>query len=336
MFVNILKKLAKVLLGIVLSVAVLGLIGYAAGPSTNTPIWGINFSSSHARDLGFEPDELFIEMLDELGVGHVRIPVYWDEVEPQQGQFEFTEMDELLDIAHSRDVKIILAIGRKLPRWPECHEPSWWDSLDGVKQTEAVLQKIRTTVSHFSPRENIIAWQLENEPFFEYGADCPTTERQLYKDQIAIIRELDSRPIIGTDSGEKGAWLPTAWTGVDILGSTMYREVYLDKKQEYTTYPLPAWTYRVKAGWVRIFSGANHAIGVELQAEPWFAGVGPVQTEKAEHQRLMNPDILRENIEYARNSGFEQHYFWGAEWWYWMAKTHNDTSLIETVKPLFK
>lgn len=331
-----LKKIARVLVGIILGVTILGLIGYAAAPHTNSPVWGINFSSSHARELGFAPVELFQQMLTELGVKYVRMPVYWDEVEPEPGAYDFVEMDELLDIAEQNNVQMILAIGRKLPRWPECHQPNWWNSLDGTKQTEAVLNKVRTTVEHFKVRENVIAWQLENEPFFEYGPDCPTTERQLYKDQIAIIRELDTRPVIGTDSGEKGAWLPTAWTGVDILGATMYREVYLDKQQRYTTYPLPAWTYRVKAGWVRMFSSANRAIGVELQAEPWFAGVGPEQTTQAEQQRLMNASILTENINYARASGFEQHYFWGAEWWYWMAKTYNDHTLIDTVKPLFK
>lgn len=330
------KKIAKIILGNILTLSLLIAAGYFAAPVTNDPVWGINFSPSHARGLGFEPKQLFTQMLDELQVKYVRLPAYWSDIEAQQGQYDFSEIDELLTIAKERDVQIILAVGRKLPRWPECHVPEWWETLDGQQKVEATFNKVRNTVTHFQTYDNIFAWQLENEPFFDYGEDCPVSERELYRQQLAIIHELDPRPVIGTDSGEKGAWLPTAWTGINIFGSTMYREVYLDKERRYTTYPLPAWTYRVKAGWVRMFSGANRAFGVELQAEPWFAGTGPVQTPYEEHKRLMNSDILLENIEYAKRSGLEQHYFWGAEWWYWLAKTHNDNSLIETVKPIFR
>lgn len=333
-----LKKFGKIILGIIIFILALTALGYAAGPATEQPVWGINFSPTHARGLGFEPTELFEQMLDELQVKHVRLPLYWNEFETQPNHYDFTEISNLLDIAKERDVKIILALGRKLPRWPECHEPEGFKTMNQEQQDAAAELQILTAVRTLESDPTIIAWQLENEPFFEYGQDCPVINRDLYKKELATIREWDSlkRPVIGTDSGEKGAWLPTAWTGVDIMGATMYRQVYLDKEQRYTTYPLPAWTYRVKAGWVRMFSSANRTFGVELQAEPWFAGTGPVQTPLAEHQRLMNSEILLNNIEYAKASGLEQHYFWGAEWWYWMAKTHNDNSLIETVKPLFR
>lgn len=333
---GLLKKLVKIFIGFLIFVLMLLLAGYFAAPVSKNPVWGINFSPSHAEGLGFKPTELFTQMLDDLQVKHVRLPAYWSDIEAEQGQYDFSEIDELLVIAQERDVEIILAVGRKLPRWPECHVPDWWETLDGQQKVDATLNKVRNTITHFRQYDNIFAWQLENEPFFDYGEDCPVSETELYKQELAIVHELDERPVIGTDSGEKGPWLPTAWTGIDIFGSTMYRQVYLDKKGYYTTYPLPAWTYRVKAGWLRIFSGANQTYGVELQAEPWFAGTGPIQTPYEEHKRLMNPEILQENIEYAKASGFPQHYFWGAEWWYWLAKTYDDDSLIETVKPLFR
>lgn len=333
-----LKQLGKVLLAIVLVVIVLGIMGYVAAPATDSPVWGINFSASRARDLDLEPIALFTTILDDLQVKHVRLPLYWNTFEPEKNNYDFTEIGTLLDIAQEHDVQVILVLGRKLPRWPECHEPAWFAGLSLEEQNQAVLQEIVVAVRTLESNPTIVAWQLENEPFFEYGPDCPVIDKDLYKKELATIRQWDSlqRPIIGTDSGEKGAWLPTAWTGIDIFGSTMYRQVYLDKKQRYTTYPLPAWTYRVKAGWVRLFSKADRSFGVELQAEPWFAGVGAQQTQLAEQLRLMNRQVLLENIDYARASGLEQHYFWGAEWWYWLAKVHQDSSLIETVKPLFK
>ena len=39
----------------------------------------------------------------------------------------------IANIIAKRDAKIILAIGRKLPRWPECHVPAW---LEGMTKEE--------------------------------------------------------------------------------------------------------------------------------------------------------------------------------------------------------
>lgn len=332
------KKIAKVTLYVLIAIIALVTLGYNAGPNQSEPIWGINYSPKYAKGLGFDSTELFKTILDDLNVKHVRLPLYWDDFEREYRNYDFTEIGTLLEIAEERDVKVILALGRKLPRWPECHEPAWLESLSPAEQEEALIGQLISAVRTLESQQSIVAWQLENEAFFNYGENCPVMSTELYKKELATIRKWDSfnRPIIGTDSGEKGAWLPTAWTGIDIFGSTMYREVYLDKKGRYLTYPLPAWTYRVKAGWLRMLSGANQTYGVELQAEPWFAGTGPVQTQLEEHLRLMNSEILSDNINYARQSGFEQHYFWGAEWWYWMQKTHNNSTLIETVRPLFQ
>lgn len=332
------KKLVKVFIGFLIIVIILILAGYFAAPENNNPVWGINFSPKHARSLGFEPTDLFRAMVTDLNVKHVRIPLYWDDFETEPNSYNFVEIGNLLDLAEENHVEVILAVGRKLPRWPECHEPAFVKTLSKEQQEDALLGQIIVAVRTLESSKSIVAWQVENEAFFDYGENCPVLSKDLYKKELATVRKWDSfhRPIIGTDSGEKGPWLPTAWTGIDIFGSTMYRQVYLDKKGYYTTYPLPAWTYRVKAGWLRMFSGANQTYGVELQAEPWFAGTGPVQTPYEEHKRLMNSEILQQNIEYAKKSGFSQHYFWGAEWWYWLSKTYNDDSLIETVKPLFR
>ncbi|HMQ01848.1 MAG TPA: beta-galactosidase, partial [Candidatus Doudnabacteria bacterium] len=275
-------------------------------------------------------------ILDDLEVKHVRLAAYWSEVEPNLGEFDFTMIKALLTEAEVRNVNVILAVGRKLPRWPECHEPAWYHHLTPEQKEAALLTMLEKTVLELKTYDNIVAWQVENEPFFDFGLNCPIIKSSLYKKEVALVKSLDNRPIVGTDSGEKGPWITTAWGGVDIFGATMYRTVYLDKKEKYTTYPLPPWTYNVKAGLVRIFSGANETIGVELQAEPWFAGVGAQSTPEEIQQRLMSPAILQANIDYATQAGLKENYFWGTEWWYWYEQTTNDRALIELVKPLFR
>lgn len=334
---SILKKIGYIFAGLLLVMFSLAILGYIAHLPQKEITWGINFSTHQARSFGYEPAELFTKILDDLQVKHVRLPLYWNELEKEHRQYDFTEITTLLEIAEQRDVNVILALGRKLPRWPECHDPEWLTTLNKQEQDQALIGKITSVVKTLQSQKSIVAWQIENEPFFHYGLNCPGTSLSLYREEIKTVRQWDdqNRPIIGTDSGEKGPWITTAWGGIDIFGATMYRTVYLDKEEKYITYPLPAWTYNIKAGLIRILSGANKTIGVELQAEPWFSGVEEHWTQQEIKQRLMNTDILEQNIDYAKQAGFSENYFWGVEWWYWYAENFNDDSLIKTVKPLF-
>lgn len=326
----------KIFISLLIFLILLALVGYALGKPQEKVSWGINYSTVRAKDLNFDPEQLFIQILDDLQPTHIRLPAYWEEIEVLPTQFNFDLYHRLLAETDKRGIKVILALGHKQPRWPECHHPEWWKQMTATEQDRAVLTMIEKSVGELRSHPSIVAWQVENEPLFPYGPDCPIIGRQLYVQELDLVRSLDSRPIISTDSGEKGAWLPVAWGGIDILGSTMYREVYHDKRQRYLTYPIPAWTYNVKAGLVRLFSGANQTIGVELQAEPWFAGKGAQQTPYAEQLEHMSPEILQRNINYARQVGFSENYLWGTEWWYWLNKVHKDDSLIQTAKQLFK
>ncbi len=328
------QKIVKVFIWAIVGLVLLSLVGFILGRPQTEIKWGVNFSTRRALDLDMQPEELFMTVLDDLQPQSIRLPIYWEDIEARPGQFNFSLYDRLLSEADKRGIEIIASLGHKQPRWPECHHPDWWASLPTEEQDTTVLNMISKSVAHLKAHPSIKAWQIENEPFFPYGPDCPTINRGLYKQELATVRQLDSRPLIGTDSGEKGSWLTTAWSGVDILGATMYREVYHDKKGRYMTYPIPAWTYNIKAGWVRLFSGADNSIGVELQAEPWFAGKGAQQTPLPEQLTHMNPEILRINIEYARQVGFAENYLWGVEWWYWLAN-QGDPSLVNEAKILY-
>ncbi len=84
-----------------------------------------------------------------------------------------------------------------------------------------------------------------------------------------------------------------------------------------------------------MFSDVKHFWGVELQAEPWFEK-DIDHTDLQTQLTLMNPKLLQDNIEYARATGLEKHYFWGVEWWYWMAQKQNDWGMWGTAKELFQ
>jgi len=55
----------------------------------------------------------------------LRLVAYWQKIEPEQGKYSFEDLDWQIKEAEKRDIEVILVIGRKVSRWPECHIPEW-------------------------------------------------------------------------------------------------------------------------------------------------------------------------------------------------------------------
>ncbi len=331
-----LKKVSKIIAIILGALVLLSLVLFWIGKPQKDIIWGITFSTIRAQELGFGPQQLFKTILTDLHPEKVRLPVYWSEIEPQQGQFNFTQYENLLAEAEKSETEVVLVLGKKQPRWPECHQPEWYNHLqDEAAQDEATLNMIEKSINKFKDSNSVVAWQIENEPYFQFGPRCPVTTKDLYEKEIALVNRLDGRPTIATDSGEKGMWVNVAASGADVLGTTMYREVYHDKKAKYLTYNLPWWIYNIKAGLVKLLTQTKEIVGMELQAEPWLIISNPNSTAPDEQLKHMNPEIFQNNIEYATKIGLPENYLWGVEWWYWMQKNHGEDSMVIAAKNLF-
>ncbi|MGE5392809.1 MAG: hypothetical protein ACM3NH_03645 [Candidatus Saccharibacteria bacterium] len=296
--------------------------------------WGISFSPGHAQYLGFDWKTMYLDMLNDLQPKKLRLVSYWDETEPERGRYDFQTQEEMLIEAGKRDIDVIMVVGQKQPRWPECHHPAWYNALSGPERAQAQLEAVRETVLRLKKYPAIKVWQVENEALFDFGAECPVIDKELFRQEIAAVRALDNRPILLTDSGELGRWVPTAKMKPDILGPTMYRVVH-NPKFGYFQYPLPPAFFRIKAGIVEQFTGVDRFLGAELQAEPWFAD-DMFRTDLTEQYSLMNPKIFRDNVEYARKAGFSENYLWGVEWWYWLAKKQNDWGMWNEAKTLLR
>lgn len=295
--------------------------------------WGVTFSPIYAEELGLNWKTAYEAMLTELKPKKIRLMAYWQWLEPERGVFNFEDIDYQIKRAGDAGAEIILVIGRKQPRWPECHEPSWYKQLPVNEKEDANFAMLREVVNHYKPFSQIKIWQIENEPLFNFGPNCPKTSRTLLKQEVAMVKSMDSsRPILITDSGEFGRWLPAATVGGDIFGTTMYRVVH-SPKYGYFSYPLPPLWFKLKGGMLAVFS-PQPLIGIELQAEPWFAD-GPLNTPLTRHYELMNIDLFQEYLEYAKSTGIGTHYLWGVEWWYWLKTVQKDDIIWEKAKTLF-
>ncbi|MBI4049362.1 MAG: beta-galactosidase [Candidatus Doudnabacteria bacterium] len=327
------RALTKTVIVIVIAIVLGVTYFYLQFQPSQNPQFGLSFSVPYVQHLGFDWKTAYLDMLNDLRPQKLRLMAYWDMVEPQQDKFDFQIMDEMLIEAGKRKIEVILVLGRKQPRWPECHEPKWVKQLSSeALRNQRQLAMVEAAVQHFRQFDAIKVWQVENEPLFEFGYECPRLDKKLVEQEIRIVKNLDSRPVMVTDSGEKGSWSATVKLGGGIFGSTMYRTVY-QNRLGYYQYPLPPAFFRIKAGWLTKFSQIKKIIGVELQAEPWFTS-GVNETELQTQFRLMNPKIFERNVNFAKKVGFEENYLWGVEWWYWLAKEKGDWGMWQAAKEL--
>ncbi|MBI4281658.1 beta-galactosidase [Candidatus Uhrbacteria bacterium] len=301
------------------------------------PVWGVTFSKSQAEYLGLDWKKTYLAALDDLGVRAVRLSVYWNAIEHEQGKYDFTDLDWQIAEATKRHARIILAVGRRLPRWPECHDPVWVSELfmsgGGSSAVEAQqFQFVEETIERYKNNPSIAMWQVENEYFLNLFGECPRADKEQFAREIALVRSIDARPILVTDSGELSTWRKPAPFG-DYLGTTMYRVVW-NKFIGYWryTYLLPPALYRWKAALVG--KAIDRMIGAELQAEPW-APNGLLALAPGEYKKSLDAKQFVANIDFARRTGFPEHYLWGVEYWYWLKEKQNDAMLWDAAKRLF-
>lgn len=295
--------------------------------------FGVTFSQVFAEEMELDWKKVYIAILDDLGVRRLRLVAYWPKVEPFPQRYSFDDLDYQINRAGRKGVNIILVVGRKVPRWPECHVPEWAKSLSESEQQRRILSLIEQIINRYKENDAIVAWQVENEPFLESFGECPDLDEKFLDKEIALVRKLDgSRPIIVSASGELSSWIKPA-TRANILGTTLYRIVW-GKTIGYFKYPIPPIFYHKRANLVKWITGIDRIIIVELQAEPW----GPRQISQmdiGEQIKSMDLDKFKKIIDYTYKTGFDEAYLWGVEWWYWRKEFLDYPDIWNEARKLF-
>ncbi len=321
----------------ILVAAVCTLFLYAAGTfGRSLPVsaitWGVTFGAPHARYLGLEPHSTLNALLDDLGVRHFRLSAYWNQSEQVEGTYDFSDIDWQLDAVEERGGKVLMGVGRRLPRWPECHDPSWLATKTPEEQDAAHLAFLQASVEHLRTHAAVAAWQIENEPYLRFFGKCPPPNGDLIKKEIELIRSLDSRPIVMTESGELSTWRHAA-TQADVVATSIYRRVLFPVFGLAPHILLPPAHYRLKADLVHLFT-RKQVMNTELQMEPW----SPTDLRAAPEDswsKTMSPAIFKKNISFAAATGIPTHYLWGAEWWYFMKTKRANSSYWDLARQVF-
>ncbi len=292
--------------------------------------FGVTFSKKFCEELGLKWKDVYLATLDDLKVKYIRLPAYWDEIEKTENEYSFEDFDYMVNTASSRQANMIITLGRRQPRWPECHTPDWNDNKNSSESEAHILKLIKEVVIRYKDNTNILYWQVENEAFLGTFGVCPPLKQSFLEKEVALVRSLDSRKIIITGSGELSSWKNEGKIG-DIFGTTMYRVVY-NSQFGFFRYPIPSLFYRLKARLAGISD--ERAMIIELQAEPWVPKGNMTALSQRNIDKSMSIEQFKANLQYAIDVKFSQVYTWGVEWWYWQ-KLYGNPAYWEIARTMF-
>jgi hypothetical protein len=310
---------------------------------SSVPMVGFSFSPEVARSLGQEPTAALASLLQALEPDLLRLPVYWNEVEPSEGQFDFSLVDDLLGVvaaanahaAHGR-TRVLLVVGMRNIATPELHLPRWAGAADSVDlartmHSDAYGEYLTTTFLRYSEEPLLFAWQVENEPLDSTNDDLAdiALPYDALISEIEMVRQLDpSHPIVVTSFNsaavdlDRRADSPLGWLWNllstsrpaghprqalmlgDVLGLDVYVVTPNTPLDQAPASRRIGWKSETLDYWAQLASAHDKALWItEMQAAPWQDAPG-----------FTPVDLLASAHAYA-GRGEQVALLWGVEQW---------------------
>lgn len=290
------------------------------------PKWGFTFSSKYCNEMGIDPIDTLNWITENFKFKSVRLCAYWDQIQPKQDAFDLSELNKQIEIVYKSGLEITLAIGRKVPRWPEFHDPDWATVKDKDYLYDNFFRYFEKIISTYSSDKRIKYLQIENEPYFSFGENKFGLDLFHYEKELEIVKSASNKQIVATDSGEWGDWTETSKFS-DRLGINVYTIGYNKDTKHYEEMERKPDFYKEKAEGI-----VKDIFIAELQAEPW----GPIhlasKLDLFEAKRSMNSKRLKKNTKLASQIGFIEAWFWGVEWWRYIEKSYPE--FIDSAKEI--
>ncbi|MBO4827053.1 MAG: DUF5597 domain-containing protein [Prevotella sp.] len=122
------KKLSLVLIALAATLVVVAGNANIHHPSSNTyhpfPLLGGELSNSAATSVA-DIDEVLPRMR-ALGLNTVLVPAYWELMEPVEGEFDFTLIDRIIDVARHEQLRVVFLWFGVWKNSMSCYAPSWF------------------------------------------------------------------------------------------------------------------------------------------------------------------------------------------------------------------
>lgn len=210
------------------------------------PFFSLGGQSRNSSGYNRAEAETAFRALKQLGGNTLEIPVYWEQVEPVEGQFSWASVDDLLTLAREYQVRLVLLwFGtwkngnmEYAPAWvkrdPErfrrvigpAGNPVWVLSSHCAATYEADERAFCRFMAHLrdqdSAHQTVIAVQIQNEPGIlgsdrDYG---PEGKRMFQAEVPAeIVARLPSAPDGDVYAAWQAAGAPTRGAWSDMFGA---------------------------------------------------------------------------------------------------------------------
>ncbi|MGH2632033.1 MAG: beta-galactosidase [Tepidiformaceae bacterium] len=271
-------------------------------------------------------------ILDGTGAKHVRISVVWWEVEPQPGVYDFSVLDAELARAQQSGAKVLLGIGVKAQRHPEYYIPDWATARVTLTHGEVVsddpylasqaLAMVAAVTAHVAGSPTIEAWAADNEPYVASNrADDWTLSRQFARAEEAAIKANDPAHRLVSINFAQHFVFDRGWQDALADGDALGVSIYPFRNYELFghNFVVPILEIGPLAPNYAAQARAAHVAGkpfwiTEMQAEPW-ADIDLRLISPQHPSANLTPKKFEQSIDYARRTGADRVYLWGAEWW---------------------
>lgn len=332
-----------------------------ASPAPPPPLAGFSFSPLTSISAHRDPASDLRVLVDSTNPDLVRLPVYWELVEPAPDRLDFASVDSLLAVIerHNRfapnPTRVVLTVGARNFLYPELHEPAWGGPrqqpyLNEMQSGPAYRNYVDSAVARYRASPLLYAWQVENEPL-DYVGNGFTGDDQIKVAQlrweVAEVRRLDPahETVITTFDGwnvavdmmqlytpdllyHLGGWPQGHPEDALETGDALGLDLYVDGP----TTPLRFTSVDLRAEWkeqaVGFWAARAHSMGkdlwlTEMQAQPWSVSPG----------RFGTSELLASAVDY-RQERLEVVLLWGVETWLkdptWMAAASKALHILRT------
>jgi polysaccharide biosynthesis protein PslG len=94
------------------------------------------------------------QLMNEAGIGWVRMDFLWSDLEPEAGRFSFERYDQIVNVLRETGLNV-LGVLHYNPGW----RPGSWNQ---APESDAYLRYAEAVVKHF--QDSVHAWEIWNEP----------------------------------------------------------------------------------------------------------------------------------------------------------------------------
>lgn len=127
------------------------------------------------------------EVMDEMNANTLEVPIYWEEIEPVRGKYDFTSVKTIIDKARENDIRLVLlwfatwknGSNHYMPEWMKLDSKRFFNVVgkDGrqvdspsphctaaMELDAKAFAEVMKFLKEYDPCHTVIMMQVENEP----------------------------------------------------------------------------------------------------------------------------------------------------------------------------